>query len=262
MKNIIFIEGVSGVGKSTTVHKLSDKLRSLGYSVKSHVEGDPTSPLDLCWAAYFTIPEYENLLIVYPTFAEELSKNIIYRDDYILLRYQVECTPLYSSELHAKLHKHEFCYNPVNTVPLSKFTEVFTNLWKEFAYNGVSENDYVIFDASLVGHITNDLIRNYNASEAELVEHIETLLHIIRSMNPIIFYLSSDNVCERLIKARDSRKQTPPDNGRIEFWEKRKQIDLSVLSQLSVQSQIIDITNEDWDSAISYIASQVTNTYC
>ena len=33
MPKLIFIEGVSGVGKSTTTQKLCDKLRGMGFSV-------------------------------------------------------------------------------------------------------------------------------------------------------------------------------------------------------------------------------------
>lgn len=254
MKNIIFIEGVSGVGKSTTVKKLSEKLQCLGYSVKYHIEGDPHSPLDLCWAAYLTIPQYEKLLLLYP----KLSDNIIYKNtDYILIRYQIERTPLYSAELHDELHKMEFCYNPNNTFPISKFTGVFTNLWELFAQNYDTKYDYYIFDASFVSHMTNDLIRNYNADKMELTEHLEKLIDIIRTMNPLVFYLLSDDVTERLIKARRCRNQSPPDDNRIEFWKKRKEIDLSVIPKLSVKSKFVDITNEDWDSAVSNIISQI-----
>lgn len=75
MRNIIFIEGVSGVGKLNTVSALSDKLRNLGYSVSYHIEGDPESPLDLCWVAYLTKAEYEKLLKLYPSSADEITKN-------------------------------------------------------------------------------------------------------------------------------------------------------------------------------------------
>ncbi len=258
MKNIIFIEGVSGVGKSTTVHKLSEKLRSLGYSTISYIEGDSDSPLDLCWVAYLDRFEYENLLMSYPVFSDTLSKNVIYKDEYILLRYQIGQTPLYSQELHERLHKFEFCYNPNNNiVPLSKFTEVFVNLWKQFAQSDAIEYDYAVFDASLVAHMTNDLIRNYNASKSELVNHIEKLLQTIHSLNPVIFYLSSEDVRKRLIKARQSRGQTYPDDERINFWEKRKQMDLSVIPDLSVKSHMIDIKNDNWDLVISKIISQL-----
>jgi len=246
MKNIIFIEGVSGVGKSTMVRKLVEKL----CKSKIYIEGDPYSPLDLCWAAYLTIPMYEDLLISYPLYAKEMSRNIIYKGEYILLRYQIERTPLYSEELHNELHKREFCYNTTNKMPLEKFTEVFANLWKRF---DDTQYDYAIFDATLVSHMTNDLVRNYNASVDELVNHMETLLQIIKPFNPVIFYLSSENVRERVIKARINRGQTPLTDKQIEFWEKRKKIDTAVLPKLSVKVQIIDITNEDWDNALSQI---------
>lgn len=142
---------------------------------------------------------------------------------------------------------------------MSKFTEVFLNLWKRFAESEKNKWDYTIFDASLVSHMTNDMIRNYNASEAEMVEHLEVLLQAICSLNPIIFYLSSNNACERLIKARQSRGQTPLTNEQIKFWEKRKQTDLPILSRLSAQSHIMDISNDNWNSVIYEIVSHVTN---
>ncbi len=259
MKNIIFIEGVSGVGKSSTVKALSEALRDLGYSVKHHIEGDPDSPLDLCWAAYLTPLEYKELVISYPEFANEFSQNIIFQGDYILLRYQVGRTKLYSQELHDELHKLEFCYNPTNVAPLSKFTEVFLNLWKRFVDSEEDKWDYAIFDASLVSHMTSDMARNYNASETEMVAHLEALLQVISSLNPIIFYLASNNVRERLIKARQSRGQTPLTDEQIKFWERRKLLDLPILSKLSVQSQMMDISKDNWDAVISEIVSQVTN---
>lgn len=87
MKNIIFIEGVSGVGKTTTVTLLAKKLQDIGYSVSYHLEGEPDSPLDLCWVAYMSKSEYEILLNTYTNFAKELSKNITSIGDGILLQY-------------------------------------------------------------------------------------------------------------------------------------------------------------------------------
>lgn len=126
MKNIIFIEGVSGVGKSTTVYELNERLQNLGYSVKYYVEGDPCSPLDLCWTAYLTIAEYERIITSYPMLADELSKNIILAKDYILLRYQIGRKGLYSKDLNDELRKREFCYSSTNAVPLDEFIKVFS----------------------------------------------------------------------------------------------------------------------------------------
>jgi len=46
MNNIVFIEGVSGVGKTTTTMLLHDKLRDMGYNVVCYLEGDRDNPLD------------------------------------------------------------------------------------------------------------------------------------------------------------------------------------------------------------------------
>ncbi len=258
MKNIVFIEGVSGVGKSTIVSILGEKLRELGYAVSCYFEGGPDSPLDLCWTAYLTKQKYENLMTLYPCLASDFSSNIIFQGEYILLRYQIGRRKLYSPDLHNILQKNEFCYNPTNIMPLSKFTEVFSCLWKRFLESNEIVKDYVIFDASLVSHMTNDLVRNYNATEIEIARHLEILLNIIKPLNPIVFYLSSQDVAKRLAKARESRGQTPPTDEQINFWEKRKQLDSSVLSRLLVETHIKDISNDNWDSIIDEIVSHIT----
>ena len=109
-------------------------------------------------------------------------------------------------------------------------------------------------------HQINDLIRNYNASDDDIINHLTALLGTVQSLNPIVFYLSSQKVGERLAKANESRGKTAPTKDNIEFWEKRKDIDLRVLSKLPVVSHIFDISHEDWDSALEKILSQVITT--
>lgn len=46
MNNIVFIEGVSGVGKTTITMSLSDKLREMGYESECYLEGANDNPLD------------------------------------------------------------------------------------------------------------------------------------------------------------------------------------------------------------------------
>jgi len=259
MKNLIFIEGVSGVGKSAIATKLREALENRGYTVACHLEGDPDGPLDLCWVAYLTHVEYANLLLEYTEYAKDLIKNVIYDGEYVLLRYQVGRDNLYSQKLHDELHTREFCYNPVNTAPLSKFTEVFLNLWKKYLQSEELKQDFAIFDASLVSHMTSDMTRNYNASENEMVKHLVSLLQVVNSLNPIVFYLASDNVKNRLLAARKSRRQIPPTDEQLSFWEKRKQMDMRVLKRLPVESYILDISNGDWDSALDSILKRVTS---
>ena len=46
MNKIVFIEGVSGVGKTTTTALLSETLQDMSYKVNCYIEGDNNNPLD------------------------------------------------------------------------------------------------------------------------------------------------------------------------------------------------------------------------
>jgi len=250
MRRLVFVEGVSGVGKSTAVTALGEALRSLGLNTRCHWEGDPDGPLDLCWVAYLTCQEYAALLDEHPAYAGALADNVIYRGEYILLRYQVYRERLFPPALHEELHRREFCYNPANPMPLAKFTEVFLRLWQKYAASEEAGMDYGVFDASLVSHMTSDLVRNYNAPAHAIAEHINTLLVAVQPLRPLVFYLASDDVRGRLIDARRSRGESPPTEEKIAFWEKRKQLDLAVLPQLTAETHILDISNGSWDAAM------------
>lgn len=258
MKNLIFIEGISGVGKSTTTTELYKKLNSLGYTVSCHLEGDANSPLDLFGVAYLTKTEYEKLLFSYPAFGDEISKNSIIGSYYALVRYKTTQKKFYSPELYEHLKDCEFCLNPVYPVPLLTFTEVFSDLWRRFTENKQTKTDYIIFDGSFLHHQINDLIRNYNASEDEIIEHLIKLTKIVRELNPTIFYLSSQDAGERLARVWDSRGKTAPTKENIALWQNRKDMDLIILKKLRTESYILDITNDNWDTVIDAILMRVT----
>ena len=114
--------------------------------------------------------------------------------------------------------------------------------------------DFILFDGSLLHHPINDLLQNYNASFDEITCHIQTLLKTVDKLNPQIVYLSSDNVAERLYKARISRKQTVPSSEQIRYWEERKQMDLAVMQELSIPCEVYDISDENWGE-INFIAN-------
>ena len=52
MKKIVFIEGISGVGKSTVTQKLCNKLREMGFSADCFLEFDYENPIDFYSTAY------------------------------------------------------------------------------------------------------------------------------------------------------------------------------------------------------------------
>ncbi len=253
MKNLIFIEGVSGTGKSTTAVKLHEALNRNGYQAGFHLESDSDNPIDLCWFAYLAKSEFQRLIQAYPTFADDLAARSITENDYVLVQYQNQQTKFYSPELYEYLKKREACYKPAAPVPIDAFTVIFQNRWRRFVDCGHAERDYAVFDGAFLHHPINDLLRNYAASDEQLLKHMKTILQMITLLNPVVYYLSSDNVEERLKKARQSRGQNTATTDQIYFWENRKRCDLLMLENLPMESHIINVTQDNWDDVVQNI---------
>jgi thymidylate kinase len=87
MNRLIFIEGVSGVGKSTTAALMSKKLSGLGFSANCFLEGDASNPIDLYNAACLTQAEYDDLLHEHFENTREIAENSIHLSSCVLVRY-------------------------------------------------------------------------------------------------------------------------------------------------------------------------------
>ena len=253
IKNLIFIEGVSGVGKTIT----AQKLRGMGFSADCYLEFNFTNPIDFYCTAYFTQDNYAALLAEYPEFSNDIKRNTIKADKVSLVRYYNGNIPLFAEPLLNVFRNHEFCWNPINHVPFSEYTHVYISVWEQFAHSKKNQIDYLIFDGSLFHHPINDMIRNFNVSCDQAISHINSLIEIVLSLNPRIVYLSSENVAERLHDARLSRKETPPSAEQIQFWEERKRIDFGVMKQLAIPFDIYNIFDGNWDSITNKITKHI-----
>ena len=193
---LVFIEGVSGVGKTTTASLLRDELANTGVPCVCYAEGDSDNPL-AAFAGTYPPP-----------------------------------------------------------IPLDEFSETYVNCWRRFAEEQ-PERTY-IFDGTLLHHQVNDMLRMFSASDETIAHHLTVLLKIIQPLNPIVFYLASHDVAQRLQLARESREQTAPTSEKITFWENRKRVDLFVLSRVPVDSFILNV-DDGWDAALQRIAGHIMN---
>ena len=93
MNKIIFVEGVSGVGKTTTTTQLSVKLRDMGYKLSSYLEGADDNPLDPFGGTYppvMPISEFtETYLRCWRNFCEARLENDFVILDGTLLHHQI-----------------------------------------------------------------------------------------------------------------------------------------------------------------------------
>lgn len=255
MKNIIFIEGVSGVGKSTMVRMLLEELRNRGKKVKSYLEFDYTNPIDFYAVAYFSSDEYEKFCDKYISSIDSIRKNTIIAGDKRLVHYYDQDTPLFNETMIAELMSRELCYNPVNVIPINEYTEVYKSVWKNFSEEIDNDFDYVIFDGSLIHHPINDMMRNYGASAEQAVHHIIELLKALGTAKRQIFYMYTNDIEKQLSKAYIDRSQGVPAKEDVNFWKTRYNNDMTVLNCINEDIKIFDVSDGSWDNARKKILS-------
>ena len=260
MPPILFIEGVSGVGKSTLVSRLTERLRKQGYSVQSWVEFDFTNPIDFYCTAVVSSEEYEDLCSRYPDSVEALRRYTVAADDIKLVRYYNEDTPLFDQPLLSELWDREFCYEPKNPVPLSRYTRIYQAVWRQYFSTLDQETDYLIFDGSLLHHPINDMMRNYHAVKEQIFCHIRQLLGALGSLERTIYYLRTDDMAAQLARAHADRGQNPPSAEAVDFWRKRYENDQFVLRSFDEDDEkyrIVDVSNNGWDEALEMILTDL-----
>lgn len=77
-----FIKGLQGAGKSTMVRRLSEQLPEY----KVFREGD-YSPVELAWCAYVTEPQYQDILMRYPSMKNDIDDKTIIEGDHRIICY-------------------------------------------------------------------------------------------------------------------------------------------------------------------------------
>ncbi len=191
MASTIFLEGVSGMGKTTMVAALEERLRASGYTVRSFLEGDCANPIDFYATAYLTAEHYAALCQAYPGEAPRMWQHTIPAGNAILVRYRDGNRPLFSEGLLQALREWEFSYRPSHPVPYEDYARVYQTMWTAFDQAADGSIDCYLFDGALLHHPLNDLIRNYGATREQAAAHVWMLLGCLRHLHPTVCYLST-----------------------------------------------------------------------
>ncbi len=260
MAHLIFIEGVSGVGKTTTSTALAARLQGMGRPARCFLEGEPDNPLDLFYVAYLKPAQFDAMLRDHPDQAEGLREKSLVTPDCAFVRYRdSQNQALFLGELHRFLEAHEFSYQPTQPQPQAEFERIFLDRWARFAQREASYDGYLIFDGALFQHQINDLLRNYTAPTEQIARHIGALVRAVAPLHPMLFYLSTQDVEGRLSWARMRRGQTPPTAEKVAHTKTRKTLDLAIFETLSCEAHAFDVDDRDIadviDEVTSYIAS-------
>jgi len=271
-------EGVPGSGKTTITKRVHEYLINKGIRTTFYSEGCDPHPVDLTWHAFLTNDEYENIIDKYNEQANRLHKHSIFEDGYALVQYRNINSFYFDGELLKYLKAHEVCYSNTPVVSMETFTAIFRNRWRQYAGGKNLKGDVTILDGAFFHHQIHDLMRLFAPEKKLIIRHLELLIKEVEELKPVLFYLSSPDIKECLLRASEDEttlERNTMDNfisfaehskygeinnlfgldGAIQFWGYRQSVEFEAMNELPLKSFVINNTNCDWDSVFHSIVN-------
>jgi len=251
---LILFEGIPGSGKTTTSQLLHASFKEHGTDSAVFVEGSE-HPIDLPFYAYLTTSEFMELLSKYPQQADWLKQISVIEDAYALTPYQSTEPDSRDDSLLEYLRSKEFCYSDRPVVSFDTFKEVFCKRFEKFAASAKKQDTVTIFESVLFQHQIHDIHRLYpEVSEREIIEYLGKLAHIIKPLNPVLFYLSQSSVNESLEHTANIRSKPKwAAEETIAYYIRRKKLEMDAIKELPFYSRVIDNTDRDYDNMMATI---------
>jgi hypothetical protein len=272
---LILIEGIPGSGKSTIASRLKDYLQNTGIKVKLYSEGD-AHPADLAWNAVIQTSDYEKLLIDYPKYAEIIRKNTQFEENYAIVAYIKLELGTEENELMSYFEAHEVYDGKVS---LNTFKKLHLKRWDQFAKN-IDDNSIIIFECSYLQNHINELMGFHNKDMEFIMDYMTDLIKTVERLSPKLIYLAQPNVHETI--ERVAKERVSPDKskwqdwidrvisyvetsqygikhnlkgfeGVVEFFNSRKEIELTVIKKLPMDKAIINNLEYNWNEVFNQV---------
>jgi len=177
MKNV-FVEGLQGMGKSTLVGRLAERVPQLRVCR----EGD-YSPVDLAWCAWMTPAEYEAMLERFGNLTEEIVRNTVREGERLIVTYTKIRTDDHS--IYKAFEDFEV-YNGRKT--LAELKEIIFTRYENYRGTGG------LFECAFFQNIIEDLILYHQLSDDDIVAFYHGLWDALDKKNFLLLYLYSDDV--------------------------------------------------------------------
>ena len=258
MKRLYIIEGLPCSGKSTTSAFVADRLKEK-YNVCYADEGGGNHPADYEFHAYLTDSDLLDFNENEQTEIKSASENN--SSGYIV---PLSC---FSGEMFDKLLQYKIYDFP----PWEKEYPIMLEKWRSFA-NNADDNTVYVFNCVFLQNPMCETMMRFNFPVGKSKEYIEKITGIIKPLNPVIIYLKNDEIRNSVEKAAMERNgwldgvidyhvnaaygksiNAQGFDGYIACLEERQKRELEILSQLYIDSVVIDNPQRNWDKAYNRI---------
>ena len=282
MKNrLILVEGMPGSGKTTISKKIGDYLIDKGFDVELYNEGD-LHPVDMAWNALLTKDEYSNLIKDNKKYENAIKKNSVFKDDYVIVAYTKLGLDEEQNELIKYFESHEI-YD--GRVSLDMFKDIHLRRWRKFGREMKKSKDkIIIFECAFFQNHINELLAVREKDIHYIIQYLKELIETVLDLNPKLIYLNQNSARDTLTRVAIERvsenKEIYPDwidlvteyfknsnygkhnniNGFddiVEYFEKRQEIELEAIKQLSIDNFVITNFHYDWDNIIKVIREEL-----
>lgn len=271
---LYLIEGIPGVGKTTTARKKKEELEKSGITVMLYEEG-MLHPADMAWQAYMTDEEYKEYIAACKRTWERTDQTIPFEKVVQAIEKQVRREDNHILFAYTKVEYPEDCYWENVSMVASKelgdgrsslktFEEIHLRRWREFCKEAMkSEQPQVyIFECAFLQNHIFELLGTYEMGKESIVAYMRRLIHTVQELEPTILYLKPDNLEAVIDQAARERRGPNGDwidhitdwveqckygkshhlhgiKGVYEFCRLREEMDWYVLERLDVPVQVI-----------------------
>ncbi len=188
----VFIEGTQGSGKSTLTTRLAQKYTAY----HPYREGD-LSPIELAWCSYLTLEQYQEILIKYAAYADEIKKNTLEEGD----RRVVSYTRILTEQRAFYEYMESFeIYN--GRITFDQFREILLSRYQKLNTYGN------IFECSLFQNTIENMLLFYEMSEEEIFAFYQEVYTVLREKNIKILYLQTDELRQSIEHVKKERVDT------------------------------------------------------